>query len=97
MRNYQRLTKVAVLRVEPVTDPATGQPVVDEEGNYVYPRSRDYTRDEATYPSVCRDVRVVQRSKSVDTLYYVLAGDPTFMKLDLQRHLLCLGCHPVAN
>lgn len=79
LRNYQRLTKVAVLRVEPVTDPATGQPEVDEEGNLVYPRSRDYTRDEATYPQYA-GTREWFTFQIGDTLYYVLAGDPTFMK-----------------
>lgn len=79
LRNYQRLTKVAVLPVEPVTDPATGQPAVDEAGNLVYPRSRDYTRDEQAYPQYAgtREWFTVDIG---DTRYYVLAGDPAFMK-----------------
>ena len=43
-----------------------------------YPRSRDYTRDEAALPPVCRDARVVQRSTWPTHCYYVLAGDPDF-------------------
>ena len=61
------------------TDPATGQPAIDEEGNLVYPRSRDYTRDEATYPQYA-GTREWFTFQIGDTLYYVLAGDPTFMK-----------------
>lgn len=79
LRNYQRLTKIAVLSVEPVIDPATGQPTVDEEGNLVYPRSRDFTRDTESYPQYAgtREWFTVQLG---DTMYYVLAGDPAFMK-----------------
>ncbi|HNS02011.1 MAG TPA: sugar ABC transporter permease [Anaerolineae bacterium] len=79
LRNYQRLTKIAVLSVEPVTDPATGQPVTDEQGNLVYPRSRDFTRDTEAYPQYA-GTREWFTADIGDTRYYVLAGDPAFMK-----------------
>ena len=37
LSNFQRLLTVKVLRLDPVTDEATGEPVLDEEGNYTYP------------------------------------------------------------
>ena len=79
LRNYQRLVKVAVLKVEPVMDPATGQPALDDNGNLVYPRSRDFTRDEENYPRFAGTREWFDFSIG-DTRYYVLAGDPTFMK-----------------
>lgn len=79
LRNYQRLTKIAVLKVEPVIDPATGQPAVDEAGNLVYPRSRDFTRDEENYPQFA-GTREWFDFTLRDTRYYVLAGDPVFLK-----------------
>ena len=43
LRNYQRLlASLSVL--DPVVDPATGERMVDEEGNLTYPRSRIYAR-----------------------------------------------------
>ncbi|MCB0204695.1 MAG: sugar ABC transporter permease [Anaerolineae bacterium] len=79
LRNYQRLTKIAVLSVEPVVDPATGQPMVDENGDYVFPRSRDFTRDEESYPQYA-GTREWFTVDTGTTRHFVLAGDPAFMK-----------------
>src|SRR5438876_5254908 len=39
-RNYERLLRVAVLPLEPVVDPQTGQPQRDADGTVQFPRSR---------------------------------------------------------
>src|SRR3954452_4064959 len=45
-RNYGRLLQVSVLKLDPVVDPNTKQPLKDATGQLQYPRSRDYTRDQ---------------------------------------------------
>lgn len=79
LRNYTRLIKMSVLAVEPVVDPATGQPELDENGDPVYPRSRDYTRNEVDYPQY-EGMREWFSFDAGGQRYYVLAGDPTFLR-----------------
>ncbi len=79
LRNYQRLLGLSILTVDPVIDPATGEPEVDAEGNLVYPRSRDFTRDEEAYPQYA-GMREWFTVEIGDRLTYVLAGDPLFMR-----------------
>lgn len=79
LRNFERLLTVKVLRLDPVTDEATGTPVLDEEGNFTYPRVRDYTRDNPDYPQYDG----LQEWTSFDvgqTRWMLLAGDAVFMK-----------------
>lgn len=79
LRNYSRLLRMAVLPLQPEVDPATGQPARDEAGNLQYPRTRAFTRDEEQYPQYAG----MREWFSVDigtTRYYVLAGDPTFLR-----------------
>ena len=78
LRNYTRLLKVSVLPLEPVMNEQTGQFEIDEAGNLVYPRSRDYTRDTETYPQYegLREWFTINRG---NTKYVFLAADPVFM------------------
>lgn len=78
LRNFERLLTVKILQLEPVTD-AAGQPVVDEEGNVVYPPVRDYTRGNEAYPQYDG----LQEWKSWtwgSTKWVLLAGDAVFMR-----------------
>lgn len=79
LRNYQRLLALALLVVEPVTDEATGTFQRDEQGHLVYPRSRDFTRDEENYPQYTGK-REWFSMEVGNKLIYVLAGDPLFMR-----------------
>jgi multiple sugar transport system permease protein len=79
LRNYQRLLSLSFLAVDPVVDTQTGQPVLDEDGNPEYPRSRDYTRNEADYPQYA-GMREWFSFDTANQRIYVLAGDPTFMR-----------------
>ncbi len=79
LRNYSRLVRMSVLPVQQEVDAATGQPAVDDEGNSVFPRSRDYTRNTEEYPQY----EGLREWFSVDvgnTRYYILAADPTFLR-----------------
>ncbi len=79
LRNYSRLVRMSVLPVEPVVDEATGEPLLDEEGELQYPRSREFTRDNENYPQydgLTEWFPIDWRG----TRYYVLAADPTFLR-----------------
>jgi multiple sugar transport system permease protein len=79
LRNYSRLLRLGVLPLEPLVDEATGEFQTDEEGNLVYPRSREFTRDEETYPQYAGMTEWFTVDRGA-TRYVVLAGDPLFMR-----------------
>ena len=79
LRNYTRMLKISVLPLDPVIDPQTGQPQRDANGNLVYPRSREFTRDEQKYPQyagLTEWFNIDIGSKR----YVILAGDPSFFR-----------------
>ena len=78
-RNFARLLTVRVLPVDPVLDETTGEPVLDEEGNFTYPRTRTFTRKDPDYPHLDG----LQEWTSLnwgETKWTLLAGDAVFMK-----------------
>jgi multiple sugar transport system permease protein len=79
LRNYTRLLRLGILPLEPVVDETTGEFQRDEEGNLLYPRSREFTRDEENYPQYAglTEWFTVDRGS---TRYVALAGDPLFMR-----------------
>lgn len=79
LRNYQRLLSMSFLAVDPVVDAQSGQPLLDDEGNKQYPRSRDYTRNEVDYPQYA-SLREWFSFDTANQRIYVLAGDPTFLR-----------------
>lgn len=94
LRNYSRLLRFAVLPLQPELDAATGQPVRDETGNLQYPRTREFTRDEEQYPQYAG----MREWFSVDigtTRYYLLAGDPTFLRSLLNNLYFALVVVPL--
>lgn len=79
MRNFERLLTVRVFPIEAEIDPATGDVVRDEEGTIVFPRARNFTRDNPDYP----ELDGLQESFSWvrgTTQYTVLAGDSVFLR-----------------
>ncbi len=77
LENYKQLLNVKVLRLDPIVDDV-GQPVLDEDGNYTYPREREFTRN-PDYPQYSG----LQKWTSWDigkTRWALLAGDVVFMK-----------------
>lgn len=79
LRNYARLLKVGVLTLEPLTDPATGQPQRDAQGRLEYPRSREFTRNSEKYPQYA-GLNEWFYFGSGNKRVVILAGDPVFMK-----------------
>jgi multiple sugar transport system permease protein len=79
LRNYTRLLSLAILTLQPEVDEATGQITIDEDGNPVYPRSREFTRDAENYPQYAELTEWFAFNIG-DTRYVVLAGDPIFMR-----------------
>lgn len=80
LRNYDRLLSLGLLPLQPLVDEETGAVVRDEDtGSVVYPRSRDFTRDEETYPQYAGLTEWFDIDIGT-TRYVILAGDPVFMK-----------------
>lgn len=77
-RNFQRLLTVKVLPLEPLVD-ESGQPVLDEEGNYTYPRVREYTRKNPDYPQY-NGLQEWTSYNIGETRWVLLAGDAVFIK-----------------
>lgn len=77
LQNYKQLLKINILRLDPIID-ESGEPVLDEEGNFTYPREREITRS-PNYPQYAG----LQKWRSWDfgnTRYSLMAGDVVFMK-----------------
>lgn len=77
LQNYKKLLNVSVLRLDPILD-EVGQPVLDENGSFTYPREREFTRN----PDDTRFYGL-QKWKSWtigETRWTLLAGDVVFMK-----------------
>ncbi len=76
--NYKQMLTLRILRLDPIVDEA-GQPVLDEEGNYTFPREREFTRNNPDFPQY----NGLQKYKSWDigeTRWTLLAGDAVFIK-----------------
>jgi multiple sugar transport system permease protein len=73
------LLTIKTLSIDPLVDEATGQPILDEEGNLTYPRTREYTRNNPDYPELDGLQEWFSRDFG-ETRWHVLAGDAVFMK-----------------
>uniref|UniRef100_A0A540VB33 Sugar ABC transporter permease n=2 Tax=Litorilinea aerophila TaxID=1204385 RepID=A0A540VB33_9CHLR len=94
LRNYTRLLKLSVLPLEPLVDEASGEFLRDEEGNLVYPRSREFTRDAENYPQYAG----LREWFNIDwgtTRYVILAGDPIFMRSLVNNFFFALVVIPL--
>jgi multiple sugar transport system permease protein len=77
--NFKRLLSINMLPLEPVVDEATGEPVLDEEGNLTYPRVREFTRNNPDYPQY-DSMQEWFAINIGETKYSILARDVVFMK-----------------
>ncbi len=78
-RNFSRLLTVRALPLEPVRDETTGEIVLDDEGNFTYPRLRTYTRNNPEFPQY-DGLQEWFAWNIGETRYFVLAGDAVFMR-----------------
>lgn len=93
-RNFARLLRVKTLTLDPILDETTGKPVLDDEGNFTYPRVREYTRKNPDYPKLDG----LQEWKSWDrgnSKFVLLAGDAVFMRSLVNTFLFALVVVPV--
>ncbi|MEZ4591956.1 MAG: sugar ABC transporter permease [Chloroflexota bacterium] len=93
-RNFERLLTVRIFPIEAEIDPVTGEAMLDEEGNLVFPRARNFTRDNPDYP----ELDGLQESFSWvrgTTQYTVLAGDSVFLRSLINIFYFALVIVPV--
>ncbi len=96
LRNYTRMLGFSILTLEPLVDSQTGQLIRDANGNLQYPRSREFTRDQAKYPQYYG----LTEWFSVDLggkRYTILAGDPSFFRSLTNNVLFALVVIPVQS
>ncbi|MDX1520815.1 MAG: sugar ABC transporter permease [Anaerolineae bacterium] len=94
LRNFSRLLTVRTLTLDPVLDDTTGQPVLDEEGNFTYPRLRDFTRNNPEYPQYDGLQEWTSFSLGQRRLF-LLAGDAVFMRSLINTFYFTLVIVPV--
>ncbi len=78
LRNYKRMMTMRTFTLEPVLD-ANGSPVLDEDGNYTYPRLRNFTRNNADYPQL-DGLREFNSWQIGQNRLYLLASDVVFVR-----------------
>ncbi len=78
-RNFERLLEMRILTIEAETDPDTGEYILDDEGNYVFPRARTFTRDNPEYPQY-NGLQEVYSFQSGPTQRLWMAGDSVFIR-----------------
>jgi len=94
LRNYTRLVKMGILSLDPLVDEDSGEYLRDEEGNFQYPRSRTFTRDEENYPQhtgLTEWFNIDRGGKR----YVILAGDPIFMRSLVNNFFFALVVIPL--
>jgi multiple sugar transport system permease protein len=78
LENFKQLLTVKVLTLNPILD-QSGQPVLDENGNYTYPGERLFTRNNPDYPQYNGLQKWTTRDIG-ETRWVLLAGDVVFMR-----------------
>ena len=79
MRNFSQMFRFATLEMEPERDPVTGNALTDEDGAYVYPKLRAYTRGNSEYEHL-RGMRELTSWQRDETRVVLLAGDVLFIR-----------------
>lgn len=81
LRNFKRLLSVNSITLDPVGE--------DADGNYIYPKLRNYTRNNPEYPKLngMRELKSFQHGRS---RVYILASDVVFIKAVLNTFLFVL-------
>ena len=93
-RNFARLLTVRIMLLDPIVDEATGEPVLDGDGNIAYPKVRDFTRNNPDYPQY----KGLQEWKSWtwgDKKWVLLAGDAVFMRSLVNTFTFALFVVPI--
>ena len=78
-RNFKRMLNMRTLTVEAELDPVTGEPIVDDEGNFVFPRARTFTRNNPDFPQY-DGLQEVTSWTTGTSKRMLLAGDSVFIR-----------------
>jgi multiple sugar transport system permease protein len=78
LANFKQLLTVNVLRLSPTLNEA-GQPVLDENGNYIYPSEREFIRNNPDYPQYSGLQKWITWDIG-ENRWILLASDVVFMK-----------------
>jgi multiple sugar transport system permease protein len=79
MRNFSNLITLRPFTLDPALDAATGEPQLDEDGHIVYPRLRDFTRNNPDYPEL-DGLREWISWQNGTSRTVILASDVVFMQ-----------------
>ncbi|GAB4517236.1 MAG: sugar ABC transporter permease [Anaerolineae bacterium] len=94
LRNFENLLSMRTFTIAPETDPETGAFVRDEEGNYVYPRLRNFTRNEEEYPEL-QGFQELTSWQSGSSRVYILAKDAVFIRAIINTATFVIVVVPV--
>ncbi len=94
LRNFSRLLTVRLLILEPLTNEATGEPVRDENNKLIYPRVREFTRNNPDYPQY-NGLKQWLAWNIGQKRWVLLAGDPVFLRSLYNTFLFALVVVPV--
>jgi len=78
-RNFERLLTIRTFTIEPLIDEATGEILLDDEGQIAYPRLRTFVRNNPEYPEL-DGLREFTSFQTGNNRTYILAGDPVFLR-----------------
>lgn len=94
LRNFTDMLAMSTFTLEPLLDEATGEIMLDEDGNIAYPRMREYTRNNPDYPQL--DGMKEWRSWQVgDNRFVLLARDPVFISALVNTFTFVIVVAPV--
>lgn len=79
LQNFERLLSINTLMLDPIVDEATGEFVLDEEGNLTYPRTRTFTRNNPDFPQY-DGLQEWWTRQWGERKFVLLAGDAVFMR-----------------
>lgn len=96
LRNYDRLLAVNTLTLDPLIDEETGEIMRDDDGAFMYPRSRDITRNVEEYPQY-QGFREWFRFEFREQRIIILAKDPTFLRSILNNFLFAAVVVPLQS
>lgn len=93
-QNFKDLLTIRTLTLDPLMDEATGEPLLDEDGELVYPRLREFTRKNPDFPRLDGLREFSSRKKGLQRKY-VLASDVVFLKALRNTFLFVIVIAPV--
>ena len=92
--NFRQMLGIGLLTIEPDVDD-TGNIKIDQEGNPIYPRVRNFTRNQDDYPQYFKKREWLRIGLPNDKMLVVLSQDVVFMKALFNTLLFALIVCPI--